>query len=111
MKTINRTALLIKGREPYVKWANSFDEGDPILDINDQHSTAYLIPDTYDEFNYEKYLKKNFKIIFESELEAWMADPNVWPQQLTYKKLKEWFEIQVSDIIFDLGKGDVITEE
>lgn len=111
MKTINRTAITIKAKEPYVRWANSFQDGGPQINIKDLHSVTYLIPDTYDEFNYEKYLKKNFKSIFESELEAWMANPSVWPQKLTYKDVKEWFDIQVSDMIFDLGKGDVITEE
>ncbi len=111
MKTINRTVITVKGKDPFVKWANSFDDGGPTMDINDLHTTAFLIPDTYDEYNYENFLKKNFKTIFESELDSWMTDPSVWPRKRTYKEFKEWFDIQISDIVFDLAKGDVITEE
>ncbi len=111
MKTINRTAITVKAKKPFIDWANSFEDGGPTLDLNDLHTTAYLVPDTYDEYNYENFIKKNFKTIFESELDSWMADPDVWPQNRTYKIFKEWFDLQVSDIVFDLGKDDVINEE
>ena len=111
MKTINRTVITVKGKKPFVEWANSFDDGGPLLDINELHSTAYLIPDTCDKYNYQKFAKKNFRIIFESELDSWMADPGAWPQKRTYVAFREWFDITVSDIVFDLGKGNVITEE
>ena len=58
-----------------------------------------------------RFLKKNFKTIFESELDSWMTDPGVWPKKRTFKLFKEWFDIQVSDMIFDLAKDDVTTEE
>jgi hypothetical protein len=111
MKTINRTVITIRAKQPFVDWANDFDDGGPTLDIKEVHSTAYLIPDTYDEYNYERFIKKNFKKIFESELDSWMTDPSVWPQNRTYKEFKDWFELQVSDMVFDLGKDEVITEE
>lgn len=111
MKTINRTAITIKGKKPFMEWANSFDDGGPKMDINDIHPTVYLIPEKYDEYNYENFLKKNFKTIFESELDSWMTDPSVWPKIRTYTIFREWFDIQVSDMIFDLAKDDVITEE
>ena len=111
MNSINRTVITIKGKEPFVEWANSFDDGGPKMNINELHSTAYLIPDTYDEFNYEKYLKKNFKTIFMSELHSWMIEPSVWPKKLTYKVFTEWFEIQISDMVFDLGIDEIIVEE
>ena len=34
--------------------------------------------DKYAEFDYENYLKKIFKLIFEEQLESWMADPDDW---------------------------------
>ncbi|MBN2807874.1 MAG: hypothetical protein JXR80_00070 [Deltaproteobacteria bacterium] len=110
MKTINRTIITVKVKEPFVEWANSFDDGGPKMEIANNHPTAFLIPDRYDKFNYEDFLKKNFKIIFESELDSWMVDPSVWPQKRTYKVFQEWFDVQISDMVFDLAKGDVITE-
>lgn len=73
-------------------------------------NTAILIPDTYDEHNYENWLKKNYKDIFVLELESWMIVPESYPQR-TYKIFKEWFEVRVADGVFDFGKGRVEMEE
>ncbi len=63
MSTINRTVILITAQQPYIDWANSFDDGGPKMSVNKQNNTAYLIPDTYDEYNYENWLKKKYKKI------------------------------------------------
>lgn len=103
MKTINRTVVTITPKQPYIEWANSFDDDGPELDPSEIHSTALLIPDRYDEFSYEKFIKQNYTEIFELELEAWMADPDVWPEDRNYKTFKEWFDVRVSDTVLDLG--------
>jgi hypothetical protein len=106
MKTINRTAITIQTKQPYIDWANSFEDGQS-YDPEKCHATTILISDRYDEFNYEKYLKKIYKILFEEELESWMADPDGWPKIKNYKMFKEWFEIICSDMTWDYGTGDI----
>jgi hypothetical protein len=110
MKNINRTVLTIIPKKSYIEWANSFEDDGPELDLETKHSLAILIPDEYDEFNYEKFLKKNYIIIFEEELAAWMADPELWPKNRTYKKFTEWFDVRVSDAVLDFGRGDIVQE-
>lgn len=56
MKTINRTVLLITPKQPYIDWANSFDDDGPTM--ADLRHSAILIPDTYDEHTYENWPKK-----------------------------------------------------
>jgi len=112
MKTINRTALYVFPKQPYIDWANSFDDGGPTLSPEKAHGTTFLIQDRYDEFNFEKWLKKNFREIFEQELESWMMNPDDWPQKkLTYKMFREWFEVRVAGLSVDMGKGPIVTEE
>jgi hypothetical protein len=108
MKTINRTAITITPKQPYIEWANSFDDAEK---YDKPHATTILIPDKYDEFNYESYLKKICKIVFEEELESWMAEPNDWPKKRTYKIFKEWFEVICSDMTWDYGVGDIEHDE
>ena len=110
MKTINRTILTIIPKKPYIEWANSFEDDGPELDLETKHSLAVLIPDKYDEFNYERFLKENYAIIFEEELTAWMADPDLWPKNRTYKKFTEWFDVWVSDAVLDFGQGAIVHE-
>ena len=110
MITINRTVLLISPKQPYIDWANSFDDGGPIMSSEKLRHTAILIPDSYDELNYENWLKKNFKDIFVMELEAWMLVSESYPK-MTYKVFNEWFEIRVADAAIDLGNKPLVTEE
>ena len=108
MKPINRTAITITPKQPYINWANSFDDAE---NYDTPHATTILIPDKYDEFNYETYLKKIYKIVFEEELESWMVDPNDWPKKRTYKIFKDWFEVICSDMTWDYGVGNIEHDE
>ena len=111
MKTINRTAITIIPKQPYIDWANSFEDDGPKLEPNNVHATTLLIPEKYDEFNYKQFMKKEYKIIFEEELAAWMDTPNLWPKNRDYKKFKKWFEIVPSDNILVFGNDPIVEEE
>ncbi|MBU1697430.1 MAG: hypothetical protein KKD21_10375, partial [Proteobacteria bacterium] len=63
------------------------------------------------EFNYETYLEKIYKILFEEELESWMDTSDDWPKIKNYKMFKDWFEIICSDMIWDYGTGDIEHEK
>jgi uncharacterized phage-associated protein len=62
-----------------------------------------LIPDAYDEFNYDAFLKKHYKKIFEEELGAWATDPVVWPKNRTYAMFSKWFKVLPSEMVFEMG--------
>jgi hypothetical protein len=104
MQTINRTAITIIPKQPYIDWANNVEDS---AGYDKKYVTTILIPDKYDEFNYEIYMKKIYKKIFVEELESWMMDSDDWPADMTYKIFKEWFEIICSDMTWDYGNGDI----
>lgn len=111
MKTINRAAVTIVPRKPYVDWANSFGDDGPELDASNLHATSLLIPDTYDEYSYETFIKRNYKMIFEEELSSWMTDPASWPRRRNYDVFKKWFSLIPSDTILELGDGEIEVED
>ena len=43
--------------------------------------------------------------MFEWELAAWYTDETYWPESLTYRLFKEFFEIDIHSTVVDLGKG------
>lgn len=110
MKTINRTVLLITPKQPYIDWANSFEDAGPTLSADELYHSAVLIPDKYDEYNYEDWLQRHYKEIFLMELEAWMLVPESYPQ-MTHKTFKKWFEVRVAETVIDFGMGPVVMEE
>ncbi|MCK5164134.1 MAG: hypothetical protein KAQ72_10460 [Desulfobacula sp.] len=111
MKTINRTAITIIPKKLYINWANSFDDAGENYDPELIIGTTILMPDDYDEFNYEKFIKKHYKKLFEEQLESWIRVPDLWPKKRSIKMFKEWFEIIPSDMILDFGYDEIEQED
>ena len=93
-----------------IEWANSFDDNGPKIKPGFKHATSILIPQEYDEYSYEDFLKAHYKYLFEAELAAWVTDETVWPEARSYKKFKEWFEIVASDTVIEFGDDPIIIE-
>ena len=49
--------------------------------------------------------------IFEEELVAWMQDEKTWPPNRDYRMFREWFDVRIVEIMFDLADGPVTHED
>ena len=49
--------------------------------------------------------------MFEEELNSWYADPALWPKDLSFKSFKKFFAINISTVVYDLGKGPIEKDE
>lgn len=104
---VNRTALILRNKEPAIRWIN---EADPVEDaivlsekeVNTER-TVYLISEEDGENGetQQAWIKRNFKQLFESELEGWYTDPDLWPKSRTLKLFYEWFETEFNTVIID----------
>lgn len=114
---LNRSALILRYKEPAVRWINEADpnpDGPEITleDVNEER-TVYLIDeevaDTPEQLR--KWIKANFHPLFESELGGWYVDPDLWPQKLTLKLFDEWFTVECHTMIFDTVGGPIEDDE
>ena len=108
MKEVNRSLVVVKPRQPYVDWANSFvEDNDEVHGIAFFHRdcTAYLIDEIEEEGDEEIILKKVYRRIFEEELYAWMTDESVWPEKRDYPTFRAWFDVAFHSLVFDLCDG------
>lgn len=55
----------------------------------------------------ETWLKKKFDKIFMLELEACHTNKKEWSQNRNYKMFKEWFQIDISTMVYDLEKHPI----
>lgn len=107
---INRTAIVIKPLQPFIDWHNylypdnKFDEVDEVGDAN-----IYLVNDEMDDL--EAWLKKKFDKFFMMELYDWHTNKKEWPQKRNYKMFKQWFQVEISTMIYDLEKSPVFKSE
>ena len=46
---------------------------------------------------------KNYKQLFEEELEGQWTDENDWPEKISFKLFNEWFSYEISDLVVDLA--------
>ena len=105
--TINRYAIIIEPSVSYFEWTKTCPDADPNFTLEELQveSKTYLIPETNAEP--VNWLKQNFKTIFEHKLEAWYTDENYWPEKMTYKLFKEFFNIRYSTMVVDMGKDGI----
>ena len=114
---INRAAIILKYKEPAVRWINDADpyNEDPRITAESVNSdrTVYLISDedadTPDAV--ERWIKRNFKALFEAELEGWYNDPELWPKKRTQKLFREWFDIECHTLLFDTVGAEIYDDD
>ena len=114
---LNRGALILKYREPMVRWLNGADpyNDDPGITAESlgRERTVYLISevDVDGERAVEKWVKANFRMLFENELEDWYTDPDLWPKKRTLAEFRKWFEVEYHSVVVDTVGGEIYDDE
>ena len=111
---INRGAIILKCKQPFIKWVNAADpvEKDPDItaaDVN-RDRTVYLVSDA-DAENYEEWVNLNYKVLFENVLYDWFTDESLWPKNRTKKMFDEWFDVKCYSVLIDTVGGDIYDEQ
>ena len=99
---INRIAIVLIPTEACLDWVNSCGEDALTLYDIQREPTVFLVPEGKGEP--EDQVRRYFRAMFVEELESWYTDPTLWPQDLSFGLFKEFFTVQVSSIVLDLGK-------
>ncbi len=105
-RTINRAALIVRPKQPYVDWANSVDNDSPraILQELRTDPSSYLV-ETIDLLeDFDLLIDDTWEWIFREQLNGWMRDPDLWPEGLTREMFLEWFDCELSTMIRDVLK-------
>lgn len=111
---INRAALLLHYKAPFVKWINEADpyndEAEITAEDANQDKTVYLI-DSLEAENLEEWIELNHEVLFESELEGWSNDESLWPQNRDLDLFYQWFDVQCHTVLIDAGIVPIADDE
>jgi hypothetical protein len=99
---INRNAIIIKPLQPFIDWCSTLYPED-LDDIKE--TRTYLISEDIEDI--ESWLAKKFDKLFTFELSSWHSNKKEWPQKRNYKMFKEWFQIDISKMIYDFEKKPI----
>ncbi|RDE25253.1 hypothetical protein DV711_06800 [Motiliproteus coralliicola] len=112
MKLLNRSALLVLPRQPYLDWVNALPS--EISELEQPLSLAalevegrvYLLDEAEsDELDADQLLAEqlqhSWQSLLENELGAWDELGRHWPEPLSQQLLQEWFELKPLSLAFD----------
>ena len=113
LRTVNRAALVVKPKQPYVDWANHLNDGGPTLLFESarQDPDVFLVDDLQNDSDKQKIVLKYYTMIFQHELAAWTTDRDSWPSQLDLRTFKLWFDVDISSIVFDIAPDPLLQEQ
>ena len=106
MKTINRSAVIIRKKAPFLSWVKSLPdhelvEGLNLEEINDEDS-IYFFPDFESLEELEDCLEENCEMIFEHQMEEWWTEEDEWEKNLSWDNFKDWFDYSFCSMPLDL---------
>jgi len=106
---VNRIAVIVKVKQPYIDWANSLpDRSDVVISTEELNKTptAFLIPAYESNSSIERFLQKAKPRIFEQQLNGWCTEPEWWPKDRSAREFNKWFDIEISEMVFDLVENE-----
>lgn len=111
MASVNRSALVVRPKQPFVDWINSVDTTSPVtLEQACDEPSVYLLPVCDTEKDLAKVLRVVYEEIFEDELWNWYTDPKCWPKDRSFAVFRRWFNWQWHSMVVDLC-GDPLIHE
>ena len=113
MRTLNRSAIIVTPKQPFLEWLHSIDLSSHDLKMTDLRSdpSVYLFPECNDDNELTRYLKEACEKIFEQELESWDRMEETWPKDRSFEAFRRWFDYSIHWMIFDLADHPLDLEE
>jgi hypothetical protein len=115
MRVINRTAVTIVGAEPYLDWTRlkTADVNRGLLTVAraKTYGSAFLLPEFELEEDVQEWVEENAAWLFEFQLANWTEDESSWPQTRDLKTFRQWFRIDVHNVVVDVSDEEIEGEE
>jgi hypothetical protein len=115
MKLINRTAVSVVGAKPYLDWTRQneadFNRGMLTVARAKTFGSAFLLPELELEVDIQEWIEENASWLFEFQLSAWTDDESTWPADRDLKTFREWFRVDIHNVVVDVADSDIEGEE
>ena len=110
---VNRTAVVVTAKQPVFDWLHAVDPTSHNLSLKDlnEEPSVYLLPESKNDADAAKSVRKYCKEIFAEELEGWWREPSVWPKDQSFRVFAQWFDSRFHSIVFDLAAGPLVRED
>ena len=116
MSFINRSAIVVRYKQPYVDWANRLPDRapeEPVYNLESfkENGGIFLVPPFEVPEEMERYVQEMKPEIFEFELTAWSTDEDLWPLKRDAAAFDEWFDLEIREEVIDTIEEPIEREE
>lgn len=96
MYIVDRSAAVLKPRQPFLDWLTHLPDNDIELSLDEIRSdcTVVMIPEVTEPEDGIAHIDDIADKLFEMELASWVADESLWPQKRNLKLFWEWFDVE-----------------
>ncbi len=110
MRRVNRSAIIVMPKQPFVDWLNGVDEERAEVTLSDicDDFSCYLIPEVLSRREQKEYLEQNHGRMFEKELQEWYPDRKVWPDDRNFKRFLDWFSVSFHSTVYDDAGYEIV---
>ncbi len=100
---LNRDLLVVRPKEPYIEWARTVYDDEPITDEEARNWVdAFLLPECDSEEEALDRIAENCDVIFELMLADWVVEPEAWPEDRGWEVFQCWFTFERIETTWDL---------
>ncbi|MGB7584136.1 MAG: hypothetical protein WBM11_04755 [Terriglobales bacterium] len=112
MVTLNRSAIVVKPKQPFLDWLHTADPTSGSLTMRERlrEPTIYLIPECDTNAEVDEALRVVCEEIFVEQLAGWFTVETTWPQDRGFEVFCRWFEFQHHSMLVDLCDEPLILE-
>ena len=112
MLTVNRSAVVVTPKQPFLDWLRSADRTSGDLTLGDLclEPTIYLIPECETDSDVCDALSDRCEEIFNEQLAGWYNDTATWPPKRSFDIFRRWFDYSHHSVIVDSCDDDLIRE-
>lgn len=114
MNTVNRAIAVVKPKQPFADWINSHraaDEHPVDLNLIRLDCNSYLIDDVAFSADADVAILHFHSVFFEDQLNEWYTEEEMWPEVRDYPAFRQWFDVEIHSVVFDLGNTPLVVEE
>jgi hypothetical protein len=104
MVTLNRSAIVVKPRQPFLDWLHAADPTSRKLTLREllREPTIYLIAECDTDDDVRQALRELCEEIFTEQLAGWFTDRTTWPKDLGFDVFCRWFDFHHHSMLVDL---------
>ena len=112
MVTLNRSAIVVTPRQPFLEWLHAVDPTSRHITLQelDRDPAVYLIPECDTDEDVGHVLGELCEEIFVEQLTGWYTDAASWPTDRSFDVFCRWFDYRHHSMLIDLCDEPLLRE-